>query len=60
MTCEFTSTVNLEDSLLRDKLVIGCNDAELRKRLLRENNITLSKALNVAHATEMSKNKWIK
>jgi hypothetical protein len=36
-TWEFTSTVNLEDSLLRDKLVIECNDAELRERLLREN-----------------------
>ena len=39
-TCEFTTTKDLEDSLLRDKLVIGCNDPELRERLLREHNIS--------------------
>jgi len=53
--CEFSKTVNIEDSLLRDKLVMDCNDDKLRERLLRENNIALSKALDIAHASELTK-----
>lgn len=54
-TCEFATVKDIEDSLLRDKLVTGCNDATLRERLLRENNVTLSKALSIAHAAEATK-----
>jgi hypothetical protein len=54
-TCDFASCVDIEDSLLRDKLVMGCSDSSLKERLLRENNISLGKALDVAHAVEATK-----
>jgi transposase InsO family protein len=54
-TCDFASCVDIEDSLLRDKLVMGCSDSSLKERLLRENNISLGKALDVAHAAEATK-----
>ena len=54
-TCEFATTLDIEDSLLRDKLVTGCTSHQLRERLLREMNIPLSNALSIAHASELSR-----
>jgi hypothetical protein len=54
-SCEFATVTDIEDSLLRDKLVTGCSNPGLRERLLRETNVTLAKALSIAHATEASK-----
>ena len=46
-TCEFG---NLEDSLVRDKIVCGIPDNGLRERLLREPNLTLDKTINMCRA----------
>ncbi len=43
------------DEMVRDKLVFGVKDLAVKERLLREENVTLQKAVNFAHATEVSK-----
>ena len=47
--CEFD---NLQDSLIKDTIVCGTRDNSLRKRRLRECNLTLSKAISAGHAAE--------
>ena len=44
----------LQDSLIKDRLVIGINDVSTRKRLLRERNLTLDLALSVCRAAEQA------
>lgn len=51
-TCEFG---NLEESLITDRIVCGIRSTELRERLLRETDLTLSKALTICRAAELSK-----
>ncbi|KAJ8048052.1 hypothetical protein HOLleu_00217 [Holothuria leucospilota] len=51
-TCEFG---NLEESLITDRIVCGIRSTGLRERLLRETDLTLSKALNICRAAELSK-----
>ena len=51
-TCNFE---NLEDGLLRDKLVTGLKCDVTRRKLLQENKLTLSKAIEIARAIEVSK-----
>ena len=51
-TCEFEQHV---DSMIRDRIVLGCNDARLQERLLREPDLTLVKAINICRATEATK-----
>ena len=47
--CEFD---NLQDSLIKDMIVCGTKDNSLRERLLRECDLTLSKAISAGHAAE--------
>ncbi|KAJ8031349.1 hypothetical protein HOLleu_28054 [Holothuria leucospilota] len=51
-TCEFG---NLEESLITDRIVCGIRSTGLRERLLRETDLTLSKALTICRAAELSK-----
>ena len=48
-TCEFDVPT---DELIRDRLVIGAIDLSLKERLLREQKLTLDKALNLCKASE--------
>lgn len=50
--CEFGE---LNESLLRDKIVCGVNNNTVRDRLLRSDDLTLSKAMQICQAAEMSK-----
>ena len=47
--CEFD---NLQESLIKDMIVCGTKDNSLRERLLRECDLTLSKAISAGHAAE--------
>ena len=40
------------DQILRDRLVTGIRDENVRERLFRDNKLTLEKALNIARAAE--------
>ena len=47
--CEFE---NLRDSLIKDVIVCSTNDNAFHKRLLRESDLTLSRAISAGHASE--------
>lgn len=49
--CEFGE---LCDSLIRDRIVCGIRDDQVRVRLLREAELTLVKALDVCRASELT------
>ncbi|XP_026737908.1 uncharacterized protein LOC113501095 isoform X1 [Trichoplusia ni] len=49
--CEFG---NLSDRMLRDKIVTGIIDKRLKDRLLRESDLTLSKAIQICKAAELA------
>ena len=51
-SCEFD---NQTESMIRDRIVLGCPDRQLQERLLRENELTLQKALDVCRASEATK-----
>ena len=51
-TCEFDS---LQVSLIKDRIVCGIDDKSVRERLLRDNDLTLDKAINTVRAAETSK-----
>ena len=51
-SCEFEHQC---DSMIRDRIVLGCNDPRLQERLLREPELTLSKAINLCRAAETTK-----
>ena len=48
-TCNYQT---LEESLIRDRIVLGIPDIAVRKRLLQEPELTLSKAVSVVQAHE--------
>ena len=48
-SCEFQ---DLKDSLIRDRIVLGIVDNNVRERLLQVLDLTLNKALEIARATE--------
>lgn len=48
-SCEFQ---DLKDSLIRDRIVLGIVDNNVRERLLQVPDLTLNKALEIARATE--------
>jgi len=48
-TCQFGE---LEDSLLRDRIVVGIRDEPTRRRLLQQKQLTLSKAIDMCKASE--------
>ena len=50
-TCEFG---DLADSLVKDRLVCGIRDDQIRARLLREPALTLQKAVDIGRASEAS------
>ena len=52
-TCDFR---DLTDSLIRDRLVLGIIDVQVKDRLLRTKDLTLNKALEVCRAAERTKN----
>lgn len=51
-TCEFEG---LNDSLIKDRIVCGIHKAELKARFLREEDLTLQKAINMCRASERSR-----
>ena len=44
----------LQDELIRDRVVVGIRDDQVRSRLLREPQLTLQKCIDIAHAAEIS------
>lgn len=48
-TCNYST---LEDDLIRDRIVSGIRDSELRKRLLQQDKLTLEKAVDMCRAYE--------
>ena len=51
-TCNFG---DLEDSLIRDIIIIGLQDSHLRERLLRETDLNLNKCLKMCRSTELTR-----
>ncbi|XP_057673637.1 zinc finger protein 391-like isoform X1 [Corythoichthys intestinalis] len=51
-TCNFDT---LRDSLIRDRIVCGHNNAAMRGRLLREKNLTLDTCIQLCRAAEWSR-----
>ena len=51
-TCKFEQHL---DSMIRDRIVLGCSDPRLQERLLRETDLTLIKAINLCPAAESTK-----
>ena len=49
-TCGFCECLN--DSLLRDRIVLGVNNLNLRKRLLQERNLNLKKCIDLCRSSE--------
>uniref|UniRef100_H2ZRT5 Tick transposon n=1 Tax=Latimeria chalumnae TaxID=7897 RepID=H2ZRT5_LATCH len=45
----------IQESLIRDRLVIGCSDHKVRERLLRDCELTLEKAIRICQAAELTK-----
>ena len=50
--CEFGI---LKESLIRDRIVAGIQDANVRERLLRETDLSLDKAISICRASEATK-----
>lgn len=50
-TCEFKE----EESLIRDRIVLGITDKNLQERMLREPDLTLKKAAEFCRAAEVSR-----
>ena len=50
-TCGFCNC-GTKDSLIRDRIILGVSDIELRKILLHERNLTLEKCIDIAKAHE--------
>ena len=48
-TCNFGE---LQDSMIRDRVVVGIRDNGIRKRLLTESKLTLSKCIDICRANE--------
>ena len=48
-TCQFDQ---LEDSLIRDRIVVGIRDDATRRRLLQQKKLTLSEAIDICKANE--------
>lgn len=47
--CEFGE---LTDGLIRDRIVCGIHDDQARRRLLKEDSLTLGKAIDICRASE--------
>ena len=51
-TCNFDS---IENSLIRDRIVVGIKDNNVRKSLLERSDLTLEKTIEICKATERTK-----
>ena len=49
-TCNFCNCLN--DSLIRDRFVLGIRDEAVRKKLLQEKKLTLSRAIDIGRSGE--------
>ena len=49
-TCNFCNCLN--DSLIRDRFVLGIRDETIRKKLLQEKKLTLSRAIDIGRSGE--------
>ncbi|KAK7933832.1 hypothetical protein WMY93_004728 [Mugilogobius chulae] len=50
-SCEYGE---LREELIRDRLVLGISDESVRRRLLREKDLTLTSAIDICRAAEMT------
>ena len=50
-TCEFAA---LNDSLIKDRIVVGITDDSVRSRLLRDADLDLQKAIDICHSAEQA------
>ena len=48
-SCEFGS---LQDSLIRDRVVVGIRDCKIKERLLRDSELTLERAICICISNE--------
>ena len=48
-TCDFGA---LKDNLIRDRIVCGVRDNGIRRKLLQESELTLSKCVDICRANE--------
>lgn len=53
-SCNFCTCLN--DTLIRDRIVLGIRDGSTRKRLLRQGKLTLQKCIEIAKSDEVSNN----
>ena len=51
-SCNFCTCLN--DTLIRDRIVLGLRDGGTRKRLLRQDKLTLQKCIEIAKSDEVS------
>ena len=51
-SCEYSLLV---DDMVQDKFVFSIPDLQVKERLLREEKLTLEKAISIARASEASK-----
>jgi len=51
-SCAFS---DLQDEMIRDRLVLGCQDHEARARLFREKECTLAKAVKILRVSEATR-----
>lgn len=49
--CEYAE---LEDSIVKDRIVVGIRDENTKRRLLREDGLTLQKCVDICHAAEVT------
>ena len=50
---------DLTDDFIKDRIIVGIHDQSMKRRLMREKNLTLTNAINLAKATEAA-NKQIR
>ena len=50
-----TRHASYEDQMIRDRLVFGCLDKDARRRVFRETEITLQRAIDLIRVSEVSK-----
>ncbi|UYV78582.1 hypothetical protein LAZ67_16002066 [Cordylochernes scorpioides] len=51
-SCEFG---NLEADMIRDQIIEKCNNKQLKEKLLQQENLTLSKTIDIARMLEISR-----
>ena len=52
-TCDFCDTC--EESLIRDRVVVGIRDSDIAERLLAEKGLTLTRAIEICRAEEAAR-----